>query len=113
MPNYNSTLQTNNTDLQAILDMVNALPEAGESGGSSENEDMLITKDFGNSYTNNRVTKIAMGVFSHTGLTTVDFPCVTYIGSSAFTECYKLNDINFPSATSIGSNAFASCGNLY
>lgn len=29
MANYNSTLQTNNTDLQAILNKVNALPEAG------------------------------------------------------------------------------------
>lgn len=33
MANYNTTLQTNNTDLQAILNKVNALPEAG-SGGS-------------------------------------------------------------------------------
>lgn len=29
MSNYNTTLQSNNTDLQAILDAVNALPEAG------------------------------------------------------------------------------------
>lgn len=29
MPNYNSTLQSNNTDLQAILDSINTLPDAG------------------------------------------------------------------------------------
>ena len=29
MKNYNSTLQTNNTDLQAILNTINELPEAG------------------------------------------------------------------------------------
>lgn len=29
MPNYNTTLQSNNTDLQAILDSINELPEAG------------------------------------------------------------------------------------
>lgn len=29
MSNYNSTLQSNNTDLQAILDSINALPDAG------------------------------------------------------------------------------------
>lgn len=29
MANYNSTLQTNNTDLQAILNQINELPEAG------------------------------------------------------------------------------------
>lgn len=27
--NYNSNLQTNNTNLQSILDTINALPEAG------------------------------------------------------------------------------------
>jgi hypothetical protein len=31
MPNYNSTLQSNNTDLQAILDTINELPSAGGS----------------------------------------------------------------------------------
>lgn len=30
--NYNSTLQTNNTDLQAILNTINELPEAGTNG---------------------------------------------------------------------------------
>jgi len=29
---YNTELQSNNSDLQAILDTINALPEAGESG---------------------------------------------------------------------------------
>lgn len=29
MPNYNSTLQSNNTDLQAILNTINELPEVG------------------------------------------------------------------------------------
>ena len=29
MSNYNSTLQSNNTDLQAILNTINELPEAG------------------------------------------------------------------------------------
>lgn len=34
MPNYNSTLQSNNADLQAILNSINELPDAG--GGSIE-----------------------------------------------------------------------------
>lgn len=32
MSTYNSTLQSNSTDLQAILDTINALPEAGSGG---------------------------------------------------------------------------------
>jgi hypothetical protein len=31
--NYNQTLQSNNTDLQDILNIINELPEASESGG--------------------------------------------------------------------------------
>ena len=32
---FKTDLQSNNTDLQAILDTINALPEAGSSGGGS------------------------------------------------------------------------------
>lgn len=35
MSNYNASLQSNNTDLQSILNTINALPEAGGSGGAS------------------------------------------------------------------------------
>ena len=47
MPNYNSQLQSNNTDLQAILNTINGLPEAGSSGSVdavewSTNEDAII-----------------------------------------------------------------------
>lgn len=34
MSNYNSQLQSNNTDLQAILNTINELPSAGGGGGS-------------------------------------------------------------------------------
>lgn len=36
MPNFNSNIQTNNIDLQAILDTINALPEAGEGLDTSD-----------------------------------------------------------------------------
>lgn len=35
--NYNQLLQSNNTDLQAILDAINELPEAG-AGGSGDGD---------------------------------------------------------------------------
>ena len=31
MSNYNTTIQSNNTDLQAFLDTINELPDAGGS----------------------------------------------------------------------------------
>lgn len=34
--NYNTELQSNNTDLQSILDTINALPESGSGGTSVE-----------------------------------------------------------------------------
>lgn len=34
--NYNTELQSNNTDLQSILDTINALPDAGSDGTSVE-----------------------------------------------------------------------------
>lgn len=35
MPNYNSTLQTNNSSLEEIITQLNNMPDAGSSGGGS------------------------------------------------------------------------------
>ena len=41
---YNAKLQSNNEELQEILDTINALPEAsGGEGGSTEAEEMMLT----------------------------------------------------------------------
>lgn len=45
MSNYNSTLQNNNTDLQAILDTINELPEAGSGGDGDVNLQASKTVD--------------------------------------------------------------------
>lgn len=48
MSNYNSNLQSNNTNLQSILDTINALPEAGinlpELTNQATSEDLLVNK---------------------------------------------------------------------
>lgn len=51
MSNFNSNIQTNNADLQAILDTINALPEAGgvelpELTNAGTSADLLINKEF-------------------------------------------------------------------
>ena len=43
MSNYNSTLQSNNTDLQAILNTINELPEAGNSDPVLQNKTVTPT----------------------------------------------------------------------
>ena len=50
MSNYNTTLQSNNIDLQAILDSLNALPEAGgvelpELTNEGSTEDLMLNKE--------------------------------------------------------------------
>lgn len=43
MPNYKEELQSNNTNLQGILDSVNALPEASGGGASVETCTVTVT----------------------------------------------------------------------
>lgn len=109
--NYNQTLQSNNIDLQAILDIINELPEAG-SGGDTSMEDGLITgKLTSYSYTNDRVTTIRNEAFKgFTSLNNVNFPAVTYVGDSAFTDCRSLATASFPLVSSTGVHAFNGCG---
>jgi hypothetical protein len=41
---YNTDLQTNNTNLQSILDTINNLPEAGSGGGSDASVDTCTVR---------------------------------------------------------------------
>ena len=47
---YNTELQSNNTDLQAILDTVNALPEAGGSGGGNNSGEWILITSLPTTY---------------------------------------------------------------
>jgi hypothetical protein len=90
--NYNLTLQSNNTNLQAILDSINELPEASDGGESNtEIEDSIVNKTI-TSYSNNRVTTI---------------------GSYVFEDCSSLTEISIgKNIQSIGYTSFGSCKNL-
>ena len=103
--NYNTEIQSNNVDLQTILNKVNALPEAG-SGGDTDTEDALITRTL-TEYTNDRVASVgACAFYSNSNIASVSFPNVKTIGNEAFRSCSKLINMNFPEATTIGQHSF-------
>ena len=85
---------------------------AGNTGGSTDNEDMLISENF-NTYENNRVQKIRdYAFYSCSNLSSVSFPACTTIGGYAFGQCSNLTSVNFPACTTIGDTAFSICTKL-
>ena len=121
MSNYKSTLQSNNEalnsnnlDLQSLIDQANNLPDAGggSSGEGYAEADSLIAMEM-STYTNNRVTTIGKGAFAYAPkLASVSFPACTTINDSAFYHCSNLTTANFPVCKTIGNSAFYYCGNL-
>lgn len=130
------SLPSNTTELQAILDAVNALPEAG-SGGSTENlddvlaeqeariadimtalegkaggdpelEKRLMEREF-TTYSNPNLTKLGPYALAGTVVTEVDLPKLTAIKGYAFYECNKLTEMSFPELTEIAGYAFTGC----
>lgn len=107
---YKEEFTSNNTDLQTILDMVNALPEA-DSG--TDAEDWLITRTISGEYSNDRVTIIGSGAFMGcSNLISVNFPVASYIGTHAFAMCSNLTTVNAPAVGHIGMVAFSGCSSL-
>ena len=115
MSNYNSTLQSNNADLQTILNTINQLPNAGTSGETAEwskNEDAIINKTI-STYMNDRITNIGdCAFYGCDRLKNVSFPVCASIGYSAFYGCGDLISVNFPLCTFIYASAFAYCADL-
>ena len=134
MSNYNTQLQSNNTDLQTVLQTLQTKAAGGGQVEWSANEDAVITKTI-SSYTNDRVATIGNYAFYNcskltevsfpaatnighcafygcSNLTTVSFPAATNIETYAFCNCYKLTEVSFPAATNIGNCAFYGCSNL-
>lgn len=94
---YKTDLQTNNTNLQSILDKVNALPEAG--GGNTDIEDGLVNRTLIN-YENNRITSVGNYVFyNYDILESVDLSNVTLISEAAFRSATSLKTLILRSET--------------
>lgn len=114
MSNYKTSLQTNNTSIQALISKAQALPLA--SGGTlvdnSYNENAIVGRTI-RQYSNSRINTARQRAFAWcTKLRDVKVPNVTSIGSMAFFQCESLKSASFPSAEHIGTYAFESCHNL-
>lgn len=95
---YNTELQSNNADLQAILAAVNALPEAGGSGGGGDSVKFV-------SILNTNVTYLLVnGVACQSGVP-VDVPISTHPNAySGFVFiAYAMNSVTFRYTDSAGN----------
>lgn len=92
---------------------VNVAEGSGEQVEWSANEDAIIEGAIGDSYFNNRITKIRSYLFQgNENITSVSFFKCTNIGSNAFYSCSRLTTVSFPACTTIGSSAFHFCSSL-
>lgn len=108
--NYNQTLQSNNTDLQAILDAIHELPEAGSGGTTTDN---FIEEDAVASYTNNSATRIGSFKFFYNYLIEeINLPSCVSVGKYAFCGCDSLHSVNLPLCEELGECAFEACVSL-
>lgn len=56
--------------------------------------------------------QIGIQAFQYSGIETAEFPLVTGLGSSVFTQCKSLKSANFPASPDIPSNLFNNCSAL-
>ena len=113
-------LQTNNTQLDALITRVNAakdtaasLPEAGGGGGSESSQAMLdLLAGTLVEFENGEATSVYNGLREQYNLKRVSLPSVTSIGDRAFADCELLTDVYAPLADYISDSAFSSCTSL-
>lgn len=126
MSNFNTNLHANNIDLQAILDVVNALPNSGSNEVEINLQDKTITEngsyiaDSGYDGFGTVTVNVEGGDADHSTedslitrtVSNYTNNRVTRIGSYAFYSCLNLTSINFPVCSYIGDNAFQNCPRL-
>lgn len=119
---YKTRLQENNTDLQTILDKVNALPDA-ESGGITPTGTLQIAEN--GTYDVTEYASAVVNVESSGGsdtsaedalitrsATAYTNARVTSVGNCAFYSNTTITSVSFPNATTIGNEAFRGCTKL-
>lgn len=102
----NAKISTNNTELSSILNTINNLPEAGASGGNTDIEDAMLTRELSGNYINNRVTSIGTEALRATQITGLHCEEVLTVGGEAVRQCNYLTNVYLPKCTSLGGYSF-------
>lgn len=106
---YKSIFESNNVDLQTILDRVNALPEAGSGGGDNSILKSLIQRTI-TEFSDPELTAIGGYAFYYcAALVSVHLPAVTTMEGYAFGGCTVLKEVEFPLLKKVTSNSFRGC----
>ena len=103
-----SSLQTNTTNIQVIIDDLSKVPNIeGDVAGS------IIDRSIAGSLTMKDVTYIGTQAFQGcANLTSVDFPAATLIDNQVFFNCTGLTSVDLPAAITVGNKVFEKCSNL-
>lgn len=114
---YNSNLQSNNVELQVVLDLVNELPEMENLDAELSTQDSLISQiqsavdnlpDAGSGGTGGGDTALADSVISG-NIETYESNTLTLVHPYAFAYCMRLSSVNLPSVRTIAEYAFYKC----
>lgn len=114
MSNYKSTLQTNNTSIQALISKAQMLPSAsGETlVDNSYNENAIVERAI-RQYSNSRITELRSGAFAGCAtLKSINLPKVSKVGAIAFAACGKLAKASLPQMEHLDNQAFLHCTSL-
>ena len=88
---------------------VGGMGEAIEKAGRDAMR-TIVDGSFAGVYRDEEEALLRTGAFQGcTGLTSVELPAATSVGSSAFQGCTGLTSVELPAAISVGSNAFQGC----
>lgn len=114
MSNYKTSLQTNNTSIQALISKAQALPLAsGETlVDNSYNENAIVGRAI-RQYSNSRITELRSGAFAGCAtLKSINLPKVSKAGAIAFAACGKLAKASLPQMEHLDNQAFLHCTSL-
>lgn len=101
---YNTDLQTNNIELQSILQTVRNLPDGGGGGGSSIDSMLDGTVE---DVTSSVATLWQYSLYRKTSLKTVSLPNCGDLGIYSLNGCSALTSVNIPNVTLLQSSCLA------
>ena len=105
----NVSIDTNNSELSSILNIINNLP----TGGGTDNRWLQVLEGTITEIRSTEMTVLRVYCLYGCGdLTTLDLPNVTRSGSYSCRGCSALVNVNLPNISTLGSGMFHTCTSL-